>query len=142
MLRGAVVVLVVLAVAGVATASTAKVPKKLVGTYEAYLGSGPGARDPGRWELAIGPRGGVHIVAPLGDIIGRGKAAITDTTIVFPGEGRNAACRATGTYRYLVSGDRLTLYRVRDACRARAFRLATKTWKRFSDYFPVVIVRK
>lgn len=142
MVRGALAIVVALTVAGVAAASPTAVPKKLVGTYESYLGSGPGARDPGRWELAIGPRGGVHVVAPLGDIIGRGRAGVSSTTIVFPGEGRNAACSAKGTYRYTVAGERLSFTRVRDACRARIFRLTSKTWKRFSDYFPVVIVRR
>jgi hypothetical protein len=134
----------VLVLAGAAVAAPhagRSVPKQLVGTYEAYLGAGPGTAKPGRWELAIGRRGGAAIVTPQGYKLVEGPISVSGTTITFPVEARKTGCKTTGRYRYAQSGDYLRLTRLADACRVRAFRLASGRWKRFSDYFPVVIVR-
>ena len=134
---------VVLAAAAVAapgqTAPTGRMPPALVGAFETFLPLGPGTKPKGRWELGIGARGRAAFVSPYGVGHDAGILTVRGATLVFPPEG---GCKGSGSYRFQRSGATLTFVRISDACVGRAFKLTRRPWTRYTDYFPVVIVRR
>jgi len=129
-------------IAAAQPASAVRLPNAVVGSFEAFLPLGPGTKPRGRWELAIARNGHVGLVSPYGVALDGGLATISGDRIVFGPERRATGCTGTGTYRFARSGKVLSFTLVRDACTARAFKLTRGEWTRFTDYFPVVIVKR
>ena len=117
-------------------------PAALVGSFETFLPLGPGTKPKGRWELAIGSQGRAAFVSPYGVGSDAGVLRVRGSTIVFPRESREGGCKGPGSYRYARTGKTLTFVRLDDACIGRAFKLTRRPWTRYTDYFPVVIVRR
>ena len=132
-----------LALATLAGAGThAVVPLPLVGSYEALLPKGAGTA-PGRWVLAVGRHGAFVLTTPGLDAVATGPARVEGNTLTLPPDvRRGGTCAGPGIYIWRRDGARLLFARVDDGCRARAFRLTARSWRHFTQYGLVVIVRR
>ena len=106
-------------VVGVSGAGAATIPQRLVGQYSRRLTraqAGTTGVHTGTWRLKIA-RSGVatlHHVAADFDVA-PARITVSSTRIVF----RGMTCATAGVYRWQVARKRLTLTKVKDACKPR-----------------------
>ncbi len=115
-------------VAGVATAQ----PSLPLGTYTTTITAAdnpPGPAFIGKWELTF-TEGNRYRTARSGTvlIIVEGSYTLTSEQITFTDEGGPGSCHltpgaATGTYRWTLDGNKLTVTTVRDTCFSRNYTL-------------------
>lgn len=128
--------------APVAPATPAAVPAALAGSWATYLPPGAGTQK-GRWYIIIGRGGSFRLITPELAILAVGPVSVSGDTLTLPPDARHGGpCTGSGSYSFSVTKKVLRLETIDDGCKERRFRLTTAAWKRVSDFFPVIIVKR
>jgi hypothetical protein len=120
------VVTVLLLTAVLALSAVASASGTLSGSYRTKIGAKPlGGQLKGTWTIKFSH--GNYKVSVGSRVAVKGKYTISGSTVKLGHESGPLACPSTGTYKYRISGAKLTFTRVSDgssACAGRAAVLA------------------
>jgi hypothetical protein len=97
----------------------------LSGSYTTKITRAPSAQLKGTWTLKFGP-GTKYSIAQNGHVVVNGVATYEQGAIRFVDKSGPAACKASGSYRYILGGKSLTFVAYTDTCSGRKFVLTHK----------------
>jgi hypothetical protein len=120
---------VVLAAAGAGSAAAAggRFPS---GSFTASLSKQSPAFLNGGWKLTFEPGGAYTTAHPPGEVVARGKLAVSGGTVAFGKETGALGCATAGRYRWTYAGGSLRFAKVSDACGGRAIVLTARPFRR------------
>jgi hypothetical protein len=120
---------VVVAIAALVLAATATAGGGFpAGTFTASLsGKSPRFLN-GAWRLTFAPGGRYATEHPPGEVVARGRIAVSGKTVTFGKETGSVACSAAGRYRWTYAGGLLRLVAISDTCGGREIVLTAKPW--------------